>query len=146
MRWRHLSLNKDLNSFNSYGQKTLAAARQWLEPWGIYTLLWVISYKVLLFWLVILWNSTSLSWAAPGLRIYGQGGSNFLYRSRSQFTPGYMDLMLAVNLPFLTQSRRLEKICWPSVFSLPGSAIAYRDLDQDTKALESVERSASYIW
>ncbi|MBF2064740.1 MAG: tetratricopeptide repeat protein [Calothrix sp. C42_A2020_038] len=57
---------------------------------------------------------------------------------------GYMDLMLAVNLPFADPSQaiqRLEKNAAPQFLADRGIAIAYRDLKQYPQALEYVDRA-----
>jgi tetratricopeptide (TPR) repeat protein len=57
---------------------------------------------------------------------------------------GYMDLMLAVNLPFSDPAQaieRLEKYASPSYLAYRGIALGYRDLKQYPKAMESVERA-----
>lgn len=59
---------------------------------------------------------------------------------------GYMDLMLAVNLPFSDPSQaieRLEKYAGPRYLAYRGIAIGYRDLKQYPKAMEYVERALS---
>ena len=57
---------------------------------------------------------------------------------------GYMDLMLAVNLPFSDPSQgieQLEKYAAPEYLANRGIAIAYRDLKQYNKALDYVNRA-----
>ncbi|AFZ00895.1 Sll0314/Alr1548 family TPR repeat-containing protein [Calothrix sp. PCC 6303] len=57
---------------------------------------------------------------------------------------GYMDLMLAVNLPFANPTQaieRLEKNASPQYLVDRGIAIAYRDLKQYPKALEYANRA-----
>lgn len=57
---------------------------------------------------------------------------------------GYMDLMLAVNLPFANPQdaiARLEKNAAPPYLAYRGIAIAYRDLDQLDKAQDYVDRA-----
>lgn len=57
---------------------------------------------------------------------------------------GYMDLMLAVNLPFANPAQaveRLEKYAGPNYLAYRGIAIAYRDLQEDAKALEYVNKA-----
>ncbi len=57
---------------------------------------------------------------------------------------GYMDLMLAVNLPFSDPAEaieRLENHGSPSYLAYRGIAIGYRDLKQYPKAMEYVERA-----
>lgn len=53
---------------------------------------------------------------------------------------GFMDLLLAVNLPFAnpeTAIERLEDYGYPEYVSYRGIAIGYRDLDRNTEALEA---------
>jgi tetratricopeptide (TPR) repeat protein len=57
---------------------------------------------------------------------------------------GYMDLMLAVNLPFADPAQaiqRLEKNAAPAYLVDRGIAIAYRDLKQYSQALEYAEKA-----
>lgn len=57
---------------------------------------------------------------------------------------GYMDLMIAVNLPFASPNQaitRLEKYAGPRYLADRGIAIGYRDLKQPDKALVAVERA-----
>lgn len=57
---------------------------------------------------------------------------------------GYMDLMLAVNLPFsdpVQAITKLEKYGSPSYLAYRGIAIGYRDLKQYAKAMEFVDRA-----
>lgn len=55
---------------------------------------------------------------------------------------GYMDLMLAVNLPFSDPAQaieRLESYAAPEYLAQRGIAIAHRDLDQQDEAMEAVD-------
>ena len=57
---------------------------------------------------------------------------------------GYMDLMLAVNLPFTSPDdaiNRLEKNAAPGYLVDRGIALAYRDLKQHSQALDYVNRA-----
>jgi tetratricopeptide (TPR) repeat protein len=57
---------------------------------------------------------------------------------------GYMDLMLAINLPFSNPEQaiaRLEKFAGPRYLAYRGLAVAYRDLKEYPKALASVDRA-----
>lgn len=57
---------------------------------------------------------------------------------------GYMDLMLAVNLPFSDPAQaiaKLEKFGSPAYLAYRGIAVGYRDLKQYTKAMEFVDRA-----
>lgn len=57
---------------------------------------------------------------------------------------GYMDLMLAVNLPFSDPAQaitKLEKFGSPSYLAYRGIAVGYRDLKQYSKAMEFVDRA-----
>ncbi|HEY9888289.1 MAG TPA: Sll0314/Alr1548 family TPR repeat-containing protein [Candidatus Obscuribacterales bacterium] len=55
---------------------------------------------------------------------------------------GYMDLLLAVNLPFANPERaiaRLENFGYPTYVAYRGIALGYRDLDRDAEALTAVD-------
>ncbi len=57
---------------------------------------------------------------------------------------GFMDLMLAVNLPFSNPAdaiARLENSAAPSYLAQRGIAIGYRDLDRQDLAMQAVERA-----
>lgn len=57
---------------------------------------------------------------------------------------GYMDLMLAVNLPFADPAQAIEKLesyAAPDYLSYRGIAVGYRDLKQHFQALEFVDRA-----
>lgn len=57
---------------------------------------------------------------------------------------GFMDLMIAVNLPFTdpqTAIARLENYAAPVYLSQRGIAIAYRDLDQQDRAMQAVDQA-----
>ncbi|HEY9623033.1 MAG TPA: Sll0314/Alr1548 family TPR repeat-containing protein [Crinalium sp.] len=57
---------------------------------------------------------------------------------------GYMDLMLAVNLPFANPNdaiQRLQSYAAPSYLAQRGIAIGYRDLRQPEQALAAVDRA-----
>lgn len=57
---------------------------------------------------------------------------------------GYMDLMLAVNLPFSDPAQAIEKLETygsPKYLAYRGIAVAYRDLRKNDKAIEFVDRA-----
>jgi tetratricopeptide (TPR) repeat protein len=57
---------------------------------------------------------------------------------------GYMDLILAVNLPFANPEQaiqRLNNYARPTYLAQRGIALGYRDLDQQQQALEAVDRA-----
>ncbi|MCS6813119.1 MAG: hypothetical protein NZ772_06045 [Cyanobacteria bacterium] len=57
---------------------------------------------------------------------------------------GYMDLMLAVNLPFADVDQaieRLERYAGPRYLAIRGIAYGYRDLGQYSKALDYINRA-----
>ncbi|MBI4783600.1 MAG: hypothetical protein HY785_20130 [Oscillatoriophycideae cyanobacterium NC_groundwater_1537_Pr4_S-0.65um_50_18] len=57
---------------------------------------------------------------------------------------GYMDLMLAVNLPFANPDQAIERLtsnAAPEYLAQRGIAIGYRDLEQPDKALTAVEQA-----
>lgn len=57
---------------------------------------------------------------------------------------GYMDLMLAVNLPFSNPDQaieKLEKFAAPPYLAYRGIAVGYRDLKKYPKAIEFVDRA-----
>ena len=57
---------------------------------------------------------------------------------------GFTDLFISLNLPFSSPSQaiaRLEKTAGPKYLADRGAAIGYRELNQQAKALEAVERA-----
>ncbi len=57
---------------------------------------------------------------------------------------GFMDLMLAVNLPFSNPAdavQRLDKYATPRYLAYRGIALGYRDLNQQDKALQFVDQA-----
>jgi tetratricopeptide (TPR) repeat protein len=57
---------------------------------------------------------------------------------------GYMDLILAVNLPFANPDQAIQRLndyARPSYLAQRGIALGYRDLDQQQQALEAVDRA-----
>jgi tetratricopeptide (TPR) repeat protein len=57
---------------------------------------------------------------------------------------GYMDLMLAVNLPFSNPNQAIERLqnyAAPTYLAQRGVAIAYRDLNKPDQALAAVDRA-----
>lgn len=57
---------------------------------------------------------------------------------------GYMDLMLATNLPFANPQdaiQRLETLAAPAYLAQRGIAIGYRDLDQQDQALAAIDQA-----
>lgn len=57
---------------------------------------------------------------------------------------GFMDLMLAVNLPFANPAdavERLNKYAQPRYLAYRGIAIGYRDLNQQTQAMQFVDQA-----
>jgi tetratricopeptide (TPR) repeat protein len=59
---------------------------------------------------------------------------------------GYMDLILAVNLPFSDPAKaidRLENYAAPKYLAYRGIAVGYRDMKQNDKAMAYVERALS---
>lgn len=57
---------------------------------------------------------------------------------------GYMDLMLAVNLPFANPDRPIERLrdyAAPEYLAQRGLAVGYRDLERFEEAMEAVDRS-----
>ncbi|MBX2864634.1 MAG: hypothetical protein KTR27_13885 [Leptolyngbyaceae cyanobacterium MAG.088] len=57
---------------------------------------------------------------------------------------GYMDLMLAVNLPFSDPEKAIERLSQygnPDYLAYRGIALGYRDLDQMSEAMEAVDQA-----
>lgn len=57
---------------------------------------------------------------------------------------GYMDLLLAVNLPFVDPQQAIERLdaqAYPAYLAQRGLALGYRDLNQPERALAAVNRA-----
>lgn len=143
-------INKDLNSSNAYGQKTLATAEQLMTTDPLRGNLYAAVGHFLQGAAVLTRDGTvkGMPQALSELRqVYKYMDKAEAISSTDpelNLLRGYMDLMLAVNLPFSNPDQaieRLEKFAGPRYLAYRGIAIAYRDLDQDDKALESVERA-----
>ena len=141
---------KDLTSLSSYGQKTIATARQLIRKDPLRGNLYA-AVGHFLQGAAVLVRDGSVRGTPQALSELRQV---YEYMDKAEaisssdpelnLLRGYMDLMLATNLPFSNPDQaieRLEKFAGPRYLAYRGVAIAYRDLDQDAKALESVERA-----
>lgn len=57
---------------------------------------------------------------------------------------GYMDLLLAVNLPFADPEQAIERLAtygYPDYVAYRGIALGYRNLDRNAEALEAIDRA-----
>jgi tetratricopeptide (TPR) repeat protein len=139
-------LNSDWKGLKSYATKTMAAAKKLSKDDPLRSKLY-----------------TGVGHFLEGVYIFQQEGSIaaipklqqvFQYLDEAeQIAPddpelnllkGYMDLMLAVNLPFSDPNQaidRLENYAAPSYLADRGIALGYRDLKQHDKALTYVNRA-----
>ncbi len=144
------SLNKDLNSFSLYGDKTLETAKQLINTDPLRGNLYAgVGY--FLQGAAILTREGTVKGtpeALSKLRLV------YEYLDKAQAVAandpeinlmrGYMDLMLAVNLPFSNPEQaieRLDKFAAPRYLADRGLAIGYRDLEQYSEALAAVDRA-----
>ena len=142
--------NKDLNSLNSYGQKTIATARQLMKKDPLRGNLYAAVGHFLQGAAVLVRDGTvrgtpqALSELRQVYEYMDKAEAISSTDPELNLLRGYMDLMLSVNLPFSNPEQaieRLEKFAGPRYLAYRGLALGYRDLDQYTEALGSVERA-----
>lgn len=146
------SLDKDLTSFDLYGNKTLETAKRLIATDPLRGNLYAAVGYFLQGASVLARNGTvqGTPEALSKLRLVYE----HLDKAQSVATNdpeinlmrGYMDLMLAVNLPFSNPEQaiaRLEKFAAPQYLADRGLAIGYRDLEQYSEALAAVDRALS---
>jgi tetratricopeptide (TPR) repeat protein len=142
--------NKDIAGLESYSKKTLEAAEKLIATDKVRGNLY-LAVGEFLGGAVILSRQGTVNGAPEALsrlrKVYG-----YLDKAEAisatdpelNLIKGYMDLMLAVNLPFADPAQaiqRLEKNAAPSYLVDRGIAIAYRDLKQYSQALEYAEKA-----
>lgn len=144
------SVDKDLTSFSLYGNKTLETAKQLINTDPLRGNLYVAVGYFLQGASILARDGTvrGTPEALSKLRLVYE----HLDKAQSvgandpeiNLTRGYMDLLLAVNLPFSNPEQaieRLEKFAAPKYLADRGLAIGYRDLEQYNEALEAVNRA-----
>lgn len=142
--------NKDIAGLESYSKKTLEAAEKLITTDKLRGNLY-LAVGEFLSGAVILSRQGTVNGAPEALsrlrKVYG-----YLDKAEAisatdpelNLIKGYMDLMLAVNLPFADPAQaiqRLEKNAAPSYLVDRGIAIAYRDLKQYSQALQYAEKA-----
>jgi tetratricopeptide (TPR) repeat protein len=142
--------NKDIASLESYSKKTLEVAEKLITTDKLRGNLY-LAVGEFLSGAVILSRQGTVNGAAEALsrlrKVYA-----YLDKAEAvsatdpelNLIKGYMDLMLAVNLPFADPAQaiqRLEKNAAPLYLVDRGIAIAYRDLKQYSQALEYAEKA-----
>ncbi len=143
-------VREDFNAMDSYGKKTLETAKQLMAKDPLRGNLYAAVGR-------FLQGAASLSREGT-VRGTPQALSAlrevYAYLDRAEaISPtdpelnllrGYMDLMLAVNLPFANSEQaiaRLEKYAGPKYLVDRGLAVAYRDLKQYPQAVAAVDRA-----
>ncbi|AKG22058.1 Sll0314/Alr1548 family TPR repeat-containing protein [Calothrix sp. 336/3] len=142
--------NKDWSGLETYSQKTLAAAQKLTSSDPLRGYLYT-SVGYFLEGAVILRREGTVNGATQALNKLKQV---YEYLDKAEaiapedpelnLLKGYMDLMLAVNLPFANPEQaidKLEKNSAPQYLTYRGIAIAYRDLKRYNEALEYVNRT-----
>ncbi len=146
------SLSKDLNAFNLYGNKTLETAKQLINTDPLRGNLYAAVGYFLQGASVLARDGTvkGTPEALSKLRLVyehlDKAQSVAANDPEINLMRGYMDLMLAVNLPFSNPEQaieRLEKFAAPRYLADRGLAIGYRDLEQYSDALTAVNRALS---
>lgn len=142
--------NKDLDLLNSYSQKTLVTAQQLTSTDPLRGNLYsAIGH--------FLQGAAALTRDGPvkGMpQALSELRQVYEYLDKAKvisatdpelnLVQGFMDLMLAVNIPFSNPEQaivQLEKFAGPRYLAERGLAIGYRDLDDYPKALEYVDRA-----
>jgi len=142
--------NKDINSLNSYSQKTLASAQRLMATDPLRGNLYV-AVGHFLQGAAILANQGTVNGAPAALSELRQV-YDYLDKAEAvsatdpevNLIRGYMDLAIAVNVPFSSPDQameQLEKYAGPKYLADRGLALGQRDLGQDTEALTSVDRA-----
>lgn len=144
------TLNDDMNAFGAYGKRTLETAQKLLNQDPLRGNLYAAVGHFLQGAAVLKRDGTvrGTPQALAELRqVY-----SYLDKAEAisandpelNLLRGYMDLMLAVNLPFSNPEQaiaRLAKFAGPKYLADRGLAIGYRDLDRYTEALTYVDRA-----
>ena len=142
--------NKDLDSLSSYSQKTLVTAQQLITTDPLRGNLYSAIGHFLQGAAALSRDGTvkGMPQALSELRqVYDYLDKAKVISATDpelNLVQGYMDLMLAVNIPFSNPEQaiaQLEKFAGPRYLAERGLAIGYRDLDEYPKALEYVERA-----
>ncbi len=142
------TLNQDFKSLESYGKKTLETAEKMISTDPLRGNLYAAVGHFLQGAAVVSREGTvkGTPQALAELRQVYQYLDKAEAVSASDpelnLIRGYMDLMLAVNLPFSNPEQaiaRLEKFAGPRYLADRGLAVGYRDLDQYPKALQAVD-------
>lgn len=144
------SKNQDFNSLEEYGKKTLETAEQLIRKDPLRGNLYAAVGHFLQGAAVVSREGTVKGTPAA----LGELRQVYSYLDRAEaisptdpelnLVRGYMDLMLAVNLPFANPEQaiaRLEKFAGPRHLAYRGLALAYRDLKQYPQAITSVDRA-----
>lgn len=144
------TLKEDFNSLESYGRKTLEVAKQLMATDPLRGNLYAAVGHFLQGAAVISREGTvkGMTQALAELR------QVYEYMDKAEAVSptdpelnllrGYMDLMLATNLPFANPDQaitRLEKFAGPKHLAYRGLAIAYRDLKQHPQAIAAVDQA-----
>jgi tetratricopeptide (TPR) repeat protein len=142
--------NNDIASLETYSQKTLETAQKLIPKDALRGNLYA-AVGQFLGGAVILTRQGTVSGAPSALsrlrKVYellDKAEAISPQDPELNLLKGYMDLMLAVNLPFADPSQaiqRLEKNAGPQYLVDRGIAIAYRDLKQYDKGLEYADRA-----
>jgi len=147
------SQNQDSNSLDSYGKKTVEAANRLMTTDPLRGNLYAAVGRFLQ-GAAALSREGTVKGAPQALSALRQV---YVYLDKAEAVSstdpelnllrGYMDLLLAVNLPFSNPEQaiqRLEKFAGPKYLAYRGIAIAYRDLDQYPQALAAVDRAMQF--
>lgn len=142
--------NNDIAGLDTYSQKTLATAQKLIPTDALRGNLYA-AVGQFLGGAVILSRQGTVSGAPEALsrlrKVYellDKAEAVSPQDPELNLLKGYMDLMLAVNLPFADPSQaigRLEKNASPQYLADRGIAIAYRDLKQYDKGLQYADRA-----
>jgi len=141
--------NRDLATFDSYSKKTLEFGQKLIATDPLRSNL----YTAVGYFLAgaVIFNREGANGAAQAL---GQLRQVYEYLDKAEaispndpelnLIKGYMELILAVNLPFANPNQAIERLqqnAEPSYLVDRGIALAYRDLKQYDRALDYVNRA-----
>lgn len=146
------SVDKDLTSFSLYGNKTLETANQLINTDPLRGNLYAAVGYFLQGASILARDGTvkGTPEALSKLRLVyehlDKAQSVSAKDPEINLMRGYMDLMLAVNLPFSSPDQaiaRLKDFAAPQYLADRGLAIGYRDLQEYSEALDAVNRALS---
>lgn len=139
-----------LEKFNTYASRTRVAAQGLAEKDALRSDLYLGVSDFLDGAYIVLKDGTvngtpaALNKAQNAFKLFESAAARSPNDPEVNLIKGFTDLFISLNLPFSSPSQaiaRLEKTAGPKYLADRGAAIGYRELNQQAKALEAVERA-----